>query len=37
MDDVLREVFEIQRTGKMRELMRESRIRHKKVKLQSGD
>jgi hypothetical protein len=37
MHDILREVFEIQRAGEMGELMRESRIRHRKVKLQSGD
>ncbi len=37
MDDVLREVLEIERAGEMGELMRESRIGHRKVKLQSGD
>jgi hypothetical protein len=37
MHDVLREVFEIERAGEMGELVRESRIRHRKVKLQSGD
>ena len=37
MDHVLREVLEIQRAGEMGELMRESRLSHKKVKLQSGD
>ena len=37
MDDVLREVLEIERAGEMGELVRESRIGHRKVKLQSGD
>jgi hypothetical protein len=37
MDHVFREVFEIERAGELGELVRESRIRHRKVKLQSGD
>jgi hypothetical protein len=35
--DVAGKVLEIQRAGEMSELMRESRIRHRKVKLQCGD
>jgi len=37
MDHVAREVLEIERAGEMGELVRESRLSHKKVKLQSGD
>jgi hypothetical protein len=37
LDHILREVLEIQGAGEMGELVRESRLGHKKVKLQSGD
>src|SRR5947209_2553425 len=37
MNHVLRKVVELQRADEIGELMRESRIRHGKVKLQSGD
>jgi hypothetical protein len=37
VDNVLRKIFEIQGAGEVGKLVRESRIRHRKVKLQSGD
>ena len=37
VDNVLRKVLEIQGAGEVGELVRESRISHRKVKLQSGD
>lgn len=36
MNDVRREVFEIERAGESGELMRESWLRHRKAKLQSA-